>query len=217
MENSRQTRNVNNNVVKRMKWIKEINKNIIRSYYEATLGIPNQTYRKQMFQKWKEIYPENRSTEQRIGDQKKEITKRAESNVRAQGNWLTNTGDQKQNCNDERLRLRKESDEPSRPGVENAHKEPNVALEANREQPREVLPDNIVENAGQPHNDHEIQDVKDQILTLYAESMLTPFEERYDFKKTDNKAEKQLENAVETINKVIEDVTLLTVILTPKH
>ena len=33
---------------RRMKWNKEINENIIRSYYQATLNIPDQPYRKEM-------------------------------------------------------------------------------------------------------------------------------------------------------------------------
>jgi len=56
---------------KRMKWSKEMNTNIIRCYFHATLIVPDQPYRKEMTRKWKQIYPDSILTEQRICDQKR--------------------------------------------------------------------------------------------------------------------------------------------------
>ena len=79
----------NANVQQWKKWTKQMNETIISCFYNTTLRIPNQSYRKEFQRRWKEIYPEDSSTEQRICDQRSQITKRAESNNIGRGNWLT--------------------------------------------------------------------------------------------------------------------------------
>jgi len=62
-----------NNIKRRQKWTKEMNKNIIRCYYDTISVTPNAPYRKELHRKWMELYPEATHTEQRICDQKREI------------------------------------------------------------------------------------------------------------------------------------------------
>ena len=46
----------------RMKWTKEINTDIIRCYFRTILRIPNQPYRKEFYNRWVRLHPENRLT-----------------------------------------------------------------------------------------------------------------------------------------------------------
>ena len=66
-----------------------MNENIIRSYYQATLNIPDQPYRKEMTNNWRRIYPESKLTEQRICDQRRTILSKVETNENTHGNWLS--------------------------------------------------------------------------------------------------------------------------------
>ena len=81
--------NNNNNNQRRTKWTKDMNTYIVRSYYTALKTAPT-TYRKAMYDKWKERYGQNFS-EQRICDQRRTIFLKATNNQnqRLRGNWLT--------------------------------------------------------------------------------------------------------------------------------
>jgi len=56
----------------------------------------------------------------------------------------------------------------------------------------------------------QTQETKNKLLSVYAESLVTPFSSRYEFKKPGKKVEKVLEKSLENVNKLLEDATLLT-------
>ena len=68
-----------------------MNAYIVRSYYTALKTAPT-TYRKAMYEKWKERYGPTFS-EQRICDQRRTIFLKATNNQnqRLRGNWITQT------------------------------------------------------------------------------------------------------------------------------
>ena len=87
-ENRPQTNN-NNQQRLRMKWTKEFNKDIIRCYFNTILRIPNQPYRKEFYDRWVRLHPENPLTEQRICDQQRIIMRKVNTRENTRGSWLT--------------------------------------------------------------------------------------------------------------------------------
>ena len=76
----------------RVKWTREMNFNVVKSYLRAVHTTPS-TIRKGMHKYWKEIYPTNGFTEQRICDQRRIIYDRASDNrkvLNVRGHWLAN-------------------------------------------------------------------------------------------------------------------------------
>ena len=72
-----------------MKWTKEFNKDIIRCYFNTILRIPNQPYRKEFYDRWVRLHPENPLTEQRICDQQRIIMRKVNTRENTRGSWLT--------------------------------------------------------------------------------------------------------------------------------
>ena len=86
----------------------------------------------------------------------------------------------------------------------------NEALENNTQQ---VDTEPAVEQPQQAENrpdEDEILRIKDELFENYAKSMVTPLEERFNFKKPDEKTLKTLEKSLGKVNKILEDTTLLT-------
>ena len=195
-----------NNRRTRTKWTREMNENVVRSYFRALHSVPDQPYRKEMFNQWKLIYPDTTVPEQRICDQKREIFKKAESNENVRGNWLSmaeinlmrqnilqpiiNDGNEQQqlpHINDQNV-------QPQNPDPERLVNEPP------ENQPNEDL---------RPNHD-ELSILLDSITSTYAETLVTPFSQRYTIRNPGKKDEKKLKKSLDKINKAIEDVTVLT-------
>ena len=78
------------------------------------------------------------------------------------------------------------------------------------------LPHNIIppeENAiEQPNdiNENELLKIKKTLVNAYAESIVTPFDKRFNLRKLGRKAVKKLEKSLEKVNDVTEATPLLT-------
>ena len=78
------------------------------------------------------------------------------------------------------------------------------------------LPHNIIppeENAiEQPNdiNENELLKIKKTLVNAYAESIVTPFDKRFNLRKPGRKTIKKLEESLEKVNNVIEATPLLT-------
>ena len=71
-----------------MKWRKQLNIDIIRSYYNTILRIPNQPYRRDFHTQWTTLHPENPLTERRICDQQGMIMKKANTQENVRGSLI---------------------------------------------------------------------------------------------------------------------------------
>lgn len=200
----------NNNRRQRMKWTKTLNTDIIRCYFETVLRIPNQPYRKQFHNRWTALHPELQLSEQRISDQHRTIMSKVNTRENTRGSWLTEIEIQEiQNTiltEIEGERNQPENlpiDEPDiQNNIYNAPAAPNVQPEiavVNDEIPAENHPD-----------EDEIAKIKEALIDNYAYSIITPFEERFDFKRPNKKTLKRLKTSLGRVNQALEDVTLLT-------
>jgi len=197
-----------NNTRQRQKWTKEMNQNVVRCYYDTILTTPNAPYRRELHRKWPELYPETTHTEQRICDQKREIFKRAVGNSR--GNWLTHIEIEKIRINSARNHEIIAS-QPREQPREQPNEQPGVDLGNGNVEDRELNNEifNLDNEPILPMVD-QTQETKNKLLSVYAESLVTPFSSRYEFKKPGKKVEKVLEKSLENVNKLLEDATLLT-------
>ena len=197
------------NVRQRKKWTKEMNVNIIRCYFNTTQRRPNQTYRKEFFRRWKEIYPSDISTEQRVCDQRAHITKRAETNNIGRGNWLTSIeiGQIRnqiiQEVANETIPDQDEGDEQQQQA--NELEEENVPEQRQQQQQRGQL-----QPQPQQLENQEMDNIKQQLIDEYTRSILTPFGERHFIKKPGKREQRILVKAVTKVNRALEDMTLLT-------
>jgi len=187
-----------------------MNTDIIRCYFKTILQTPNQPYRKEFYRNWIILYPENQLTEQRICDQKREITRRANGNINVRGNWLTNF-EINQIQTEITQQLRPENEDRNINGEGNAEPVEDLPIQVENDAINaEELAHNNPRQRGDEEQNAELQRVKDTLLNQLAESVLTPFENRHDLRKPGRKIEKQLEKALGMVNEVVEDVTQLT-------
>ena len=204
-ENRPQTNN-NNQQRLRMKWTKEFNKDIIRCYFNTILRIPNQPYRKEFYDRWVRLHPENPLTEQRICDQQRIVMRKVNTRENTRGSWLTQIEiEQIQNLithqiNDE---INNHTNEP-----ENAVQQINIPtadnnVEENATHTQEIQPNN------QPDGD-EASQIKETLADKYAEAITTPMDKRSDLKKPNKGALKSLEKSLTKVNKALETFPLLT-------
>ena len=211
------TRDGNNkNKRKRTKWTREMNENVVRCYFNAIQAVPNQPFRKEMYKNWKSIYPETEFTEQRISDQKREIFKKAESNQNIRGNWLTRIEidviQQQTETVIDRIETGNVDDEI--PANNDTQAEENMQGDVY------ILENEIHEN-GNSELTGEFQgeqfQLLDSVMNCYAETILTPFENRYNFRKPGKKVEKKLKILIDKVNKTLEDNAVLTNISDVNH
>lgn len=202
--------NQNNNRRQRMKWTKNLNTDIIRCYFNTVLRIPNQPYRKQFHDRWKILHPDLQLTEQRICDQHRTIISKTNTRENIRGNWLTEIEIQEiRNSIQQQI------------NAENLHNNINNN-EQDQQEINEELEDTIVNlqdnqppvergEANQNHPEYnEIEELRQMILEEYAQSVITPFEDRYEIRKPSRKSEKILEKAVGKVNEALEDAAVLT-------
>ena len=93
--------------------------------------------------------------------------------------------------------------------------EPNnvdVAIESEHvDLPHNIIPpeENAIE---QPNdiNENELLKIKETLVNAFAESIVTPFNKRFNLRKPGRKTVKKLEKSLEKVNHVIEATLLLT-------
>ena len=100
-------------------------------------------------------------------------------------------------------------------GINNNNNENRAAIneqpeDINNEIQTDLPPVNGDENDQNRLNDDETRELRQSLTDAYANSILTPFENRYNIQKPNKKIEKTLEKAITKINKVLEDSPLLT-------
>ena len=88
----------------------------------------------------------------------------------------------------------------------------DVAIESEHaDLPHNIIPpeDNTIE---QPNdiNENELLKIKKTLVNAYAESIVTPFDKRFNLRKPERKTIKKLEESLEKVNDVIEATPLLT-------
>ena len=196
---------VNNNRRQRMKWTKQLNTDIIRCYFETIQRIPDQPYRKEFHNRWKEIHPESTLSEQRICDQQRTIMAKVNSRENTRGSWLTEL-----EINQVRISVARQRNIENQ--IENEPpQEGNESDMNNVNQPDEIIPpvnEGII-NQDQA-NINELHAVRDLLLDAYAESLSTPFNERLNLKKPGRKVLIKLQNALLKVNRTLEDIVLPT-------
>jgi len=207
------TQNQNQNRRKRTKWNKELNTDIIRCYFDTILRTPDQPYRQQFHQRWRVLHPEMELTEQRICDQQRTIMNKVNTRENTRGSWLTELEIQEIR-NTIRSEIENEQNQPENQPIDEPiaeNREENI--QAPQEEPLEEAPENNqILDENRPIED-DITTIKDKLSENYAKSIVTPFEERCNFKKPSKKTLKTLKNSLGKVNKVLEDVTLLTDII----
>ena len=207
----------NGNVQQRKKWTKQMNENIIRCFYEITLRRPNESYRKEFHRRWKELYPNDSSTEQRICDQRSQITKRADANNIGRGNWLTSMEinqikDQISRTITEEYAKRGEEQQHHDQQQPQEHYGQQQQQEDQQQQQQQNMDANEPEQADQqePIEDIQQDEIKQQLMDEYAKCILIPFAERKFIKRPGKQHEKKLEKAVENVNKTLEVIPVST-------
>ncbi|XP_066934427.1 uncharacterized protein [Clytia hemisphaerica] len=197
----------------RMKWTKNLNSDVIRCFFNTILRYPDAPYRKEFHRRWEALHPEIRCTEQKICDRKQVITKKVNTRENTRGSWLTELEIQ-QIRNEIQDEIDNERNQPRNQLTEQPEAEtgPEHEQPPENEPPRqpEEEPENIeILDENQPEEDELLQ-LKERLLENYAYSIVTPFEERYNFKKPNKKTLKTLEKSLGKVNKVLEDATVLT-------
>ena len=189
-----------------MKWTKEMNIDIIRCYFNTILRIPNQPYRKEFYNRWVTLYPENRLTEQRICDQQRLIMRKATTNENTRGSWLT-----EMEITDVQATIANEiGGEINNEPVGQQAEVPNHQYQAEEHQQQHQIAEEKQHVPGQEINAD--QQLIEELLSQYAKATVTPFSDRIIFKKPGRKSEFKLKKAIEKINKSIEVTTLQTII-----
>ena len=200
-----QARN-NNNRRTRTKWTREMNENVVRSYFKALHSVPDQQYRKEMYNQWKLIYPETTFSEQRICDQKREIFKKAESNENIRGNWVSMAEINQMRYDIIQPTINEDHQQQQPLEINNLHEQhqhPNGERIANYVQ-------EIEQNGDLEADQDEKTIVVNNVLNTYAEIVVTPFSERYTIRNPGKKDEKKLLKSLGKINEAIEDNAVLT-------
>ena len=195
-----------NNIQQRTKWTKEMNTHIVRSYFTALKTAPT-TYRKAMYDKWKERYGENFS-EQRICDQKRTIFLKArnDQNQRLRGNWLTQieVDNIRHEINTEQpLEIELEETPPDADVETQQQEEPTVAESEtnNAIEPPHDEPQRIEDHHGQR------VDARHIISTFEGHLMdaeLSPFDKRKKFRKPGKTDLGKLTKSCNNINELID-------------
>ena len=193
----------------RMKWTKEMNTDIIRCYFNTILRIPDQPYRREFYNRWVRLYPENRLTEQRICDQQRLILRKSNTLENTRGSWLTEmeiadvrttiANDIGGEINNEPVVNNDEEDQQADNIGENTIEEPV-------QDAQQILPN-------QQQNGEDFTAIQEIILVKYAEVIITPMEQRFSIKKPKSGNLKSLEKSVREVNKALENTPLLTEII----
>lgn len=179
---------------------------IIRYYFNTILRIPNQPYRKEFYNRWVRLYPENRLTEQRICDQQRLILRKSNTRENTRGSWLT-----EMEITDVRTTIANEiegeiNDEPVVNNDEEDQQADNIG-ENTIEEPvhdaAQILPN-------QQQNGEDFTAIQEIILTKYAETIITPMEQRFSIIKPKSGNLKSLERSVWEVNRALENAPLLT-------
>ena len=150
-----------------------------------------------------ELYPNDLSTEQRICDQRAQIIRRADSNNIGRGNWLTSF-----EVNEIKDQISREVADEDKVEGEN---------EPIHRQQQQQQHQNIETDTPEPQHDpeptqedHQPDEIEQQLMNEYAKSILTTFGERKFIKRPGRKDERELEKSVEKVNKTLEAMPLLT-------
>ena len=164
----------------RMKWTKEMNIDIIRCYFNTILRIPNQPYRKEFYNRWVTLYPENRLTEQRICEQQRLIMRKATTNENTRGSWLT-----EMEITDVQATIANEiGGEINNEPVGQQAEVPNHQYQAEEHQQQHQIAEEKQHVPGQ-----EINADQQLIEELLAKATVTPFSDRIIFNKPGRKSE----------------------------
>ena len=188
-----------------MKWTKQLNIDIIHCYFNTILQIPDQPYRRDFHTRWTTLHLENPLTEQRICDQQRVIMKKVNTQENIRGAWIMRH-EIHQLRNDVSREIENERN-PQQNELNNA----DVAIESEHaDLPHNIIPpeDNTIE---QPNdiNENELLKIKKTLVNAYAESIVTPFDKRFNLRKPGRKTIKKLEESLEKVNNVIEATPLL--------
>ena len=190
--------NVNNNSndrAQRIKWTKQLNIDIIRCYFNTILRIPNQPYRRDFHTRWTTLHPENLLTEQIICDQQRVIMKKANTQENIRGAWITRH-EIHQLRNDVSREIKNEKN-PQQNESNNA----DVAIEGEHvDLPHNIIPpeENAIEQPNEI-NENEFSKIKKTLANVYPESIITPFDKRFNLRKPGRKAIKKLEESLEKL------------------
>ena len=178
-----------------MKWTKQSNIDIIHCYLNTILRIPNQPHRRDFHARWATLHPQNPVTEQRICDQQGVIMKKTKTQENIRGAWITRL-EIHQMRNDVSREI-----ENDRNSQQNELNNADVAIEGEHAD----LPHNIIlpeENAIEQPNDiieNELLKIKKTLNNAYAESIVTPFDKRFNLRKLGRKTVKKLENFLKKV------------------
>ena len=189
-----------------MKWAKQLNIDIIHCYFNTILRIPNQPYRRDFHTRWTTLHPENPLTERRIFDQQRVITKKANTQENIRRAWIT------------RLEIHQLRNDVSREIENERNPQQNELNNAGFaiEDEHADLPHNIIPPEGnaieQPNDisENELLKIKKTLVNAYAESIVNPFDKRFNLRKPGRKTIKKLEESLEKVNDVTEATPLLT-------
>lgn len=206
-ESQMQTNN-NNNQRQRMKWSKELNKDIIRCYYYTILKSPNEPYRKAFYNIWTTKHPELRLTEQRICDQHRTIMKKVNTRENIRGNWLTEL-----DITEIRNNIMNEINQSTTAENENTlqHETRTEHQQIYEQNNQHIEEQNIINiNINETEENTYHQEIRNTLINKFAQSTMTQFENRYNFKKPKKKSLKTLEKSIREINKVIETTPLIS-------
>ena len=198
---------------KRIKWTKEMNKQIIRCYYIA-IKDPTTAYRKTLHAEWLKIYPDSSVTEQRVCDQKKEIFKHADNSKQPKTNrgcWLTKTeiDDIKDKTTEDVNNIQPEKDER-----ENANRlltQDNMNAEEipkDHNLNKQKTQENIWNRQTNGENLKAVSEMNiiNKLKELFEQAKLTPLSKRKSFKSPHKKIEHQLKEAITVVNDHIEAI-----------
>ena len=197
--------NNNKNLGQRMKWTKQLNIDIIRYYFNTIIRIPNQPYRRDFHTRWTTLHPENPLTEQIICDQQRVIMKKANTQENIRGGWIT-----QHEIHQLRNDVSREIENDRNP-QQNEPNNADVVIEGEHaDLPHNIIPpeENAIEQPNEI-NENELLKIKKTLVNAYAESIVTPFDKRFNLRKPGRKTIKKLEESLEKVNNVIEATPLL--------
>ena len=141
---------------------------------------------------------------------KKKIIKKVNTRENTRGSWLTELEIQ-QIRNDIQATLDNERNQPGDQPIDHpeADNRPENLQESQDEPPEEQQRNEEIP-AENRQEEEDILKIKEELVENYANSIVTPFEERVSFKKPNKNTLKTLKNYLGKVNKVLEDVALLT-------
>ena len=175
-----------------MKWTKQLNIDIIRCYFNTILRISNQPYRRDFHARWTTLHPENPLAKQRICNQQRVIIKKANTQENIRGAWIT-----RHEIHQLKNNVSRETENERNP-QQNELNNADVAIKGEHaDLPHNIIPpeDNAIEQPNDIH-ENELLKIKKTLVNAYAESIVTPFDKRFNLRKPERKTIKKLEESL---------------------